>query len=78
VTLTPQTLLEISIAQLKTLEAFLAEEMVGARDRDDTPEARACREILTCIGVLVPKLQAARYVMPREALEGRCESCEEG
>ena len=77
-TLTPQTLLEISIAQLRTLEAFLAEEMLGARDRDDTPEVRACKEILTGIRVLLPKPQAARYKVPREALEGRCESCEDG
>jgi len=43
-----------------------------------TPEARACKEILMTISVLIPKLQAARYVVVDEnARLGRCVECEE-
>ncbi len=81
-TLTPHDVLDISIAQLRTLASFLAEEMGNARERTPaaTPEARACKEILLTISVLIPKLQAARHVMPRELLTGAqpCEGCGEG
>ncbi len=81
--MTPHEVLEISIAQLKTLASFLAEEMGNARERTQTatPDARACKEILLAISVLIPKLQAARYVMPREDLPTgvfHCEGCGEG
>ena len=68
-TLEPQVLLETSIAQLQTLASFLAEEMGTARERSHavTPEARACKELLLSISVLLPKLQAAKYVLPRAA-----------
>ncbi len=64
-TLTPGVLLETSIAQLRTLAAFLAEEMGEYRVRSEAAslEARACKEILLTITVLIPKLQAARYVV---------------
>ena len=83
-TLTPHDVLDISIGQLKTLAAFLAEEMGVARERAGavTPEARACKEVLLTISVLIPKLHAARSVIPREAIpsnrSGPCEGCEEG
>ena len=81
-TLTPHVLLDTSIAQLRTLASFLAEEMSVIREPadDPTPEARACKEILLTISVLIPKLQAARYVMPKGQEfggTGRCEACEE-
>ena len=43
-------------------------------------EARACKEILLTISVLIPKLQAARYVVVDDssASMGRCVSCDEG
>ena len=80
---TPDTLLDISIAQLQTLAAFLAEEMGIARERKNTvtPEVRACKEILLTLSVLIPKLQAARYVIPTTAMqntEQRCEGCQDG
>jgi hypothetical protein len=80
---TPHTLLDISIAQLQTLAAFLAEEMGIARERENaaSPETRACKEILLTLSVLIPKLQAARYVIPRESTvyPGEpCEACKEG
>ena len=64
-TTSPRLLLDTSIAQLQTLASFLAEEMGEYRQRSvsATPEARACKEILLTISVLIPKLQAARYVV---------------
>jgi hypothetical protein len=79
-TLTPRVLLDTSIAQLRTLAAFLAEEMGEYGQRSDAAnlEARACKEILLTISVLIPKLQAARYVVTDEsALPGQCVDCEE-
>jgi len=80
-TTSPRLLLDTSIAQLQTLASFLAEEMGQYRQRTvvATPEARACKEILLTISVLIPKLQAARYVVIDEnAALGRCVDCEEG
>ena len=81
-TIPPRLLLDTSIAQLQTLAAFLSEEMGEFRQKPlvPTPEARACREILLTISVLIPKLQAARYVVAEEAHTGRlghCPDCEE-
>jgi hypothetical protein len=78
---TPHTLLDISIAQLQTLASFLAEEMGSACERENSAvspeERRACKEILLTLSVLIPKLRAARYVIPRDAMPGRqCEECE--
>jgi hypothetical protein len=76
----PRLLLDTSIAQLQTLASFLAEEMGEFRQKTviATPEARACKEILMTISVLIPKLQAARYVVVDEnARLGRCVECEE-
>lgn len=79
-TTTPQVLLDTSIAQLQTLAAFLAEEMGEYRQRSviASPEARACKEILLTISVLIPKLQAARYVVAEEPRRlGACVDCED-
>ncbi len=81
-TLTPGVLLDTSIAQLRTLAAFLAEEMGELRDKSEPAnlEARACKEILLTISVLIPKLQAARYVVADDGIGfgGRCVSCDGG
>jgi len=87
--LTPRVLLDTSIAQLRTLAAFLAEEMgeyrlahgsSGQQSEATNLEARACKEILLTISVLIPKLQAARYVVADEGAAGatvaRCVSCD--
>jgi hypothetical protein len=77
----PRLLLDTSIAQLQTLASFLAEEMGEYRQKTVTAssEARACKEILLTISVLIPKLQAARYVVAEEgARVSRCVDCEEG
>jgi hypothetical protein len=86
--LTPSVLLDTSIAQLRTLAAFLAEEMgeyrlahgsSGHQSEAANLEARACKEILLTISVLIPKLQAARYVMVASegAPAAHCVSCDE-
>jgi len=81
-TVTPGVLLDTSIAQLRTLASFLAEEMGELRDKTEEPaslEARACKEILLTISVLIPKLQAARYVVADDSVAfGRCVSCDGG
>jgi len=79
-TVSPRVLLDTSIAQLQTLASFLAEEMGEYRERSvaAAPEARACKEILLTISVLIPKLQAARYVvLPNGVGQSRCFNCEE-
>ncbi len=63
--LAPTILLETSIAQLTTLASFLAEQMGTAVDQEERAvEARACKELLLSISVLLPKLHAAKYVLP--------------
>jgi hypothetical protein len=77
--LTPSVVLDTSIAQLRTLAAFLAEEMGEYRDKLEPAslEARACKEILLTISVLIPKLQAARFVVTDESPSfGHCVSCD--
>ena len=79
-TITPRVLLDTSIAQLQTLASFLAEEMGEYRQHsvEVTPEARACKEILLTISVLIPKLQAAKYVVADDSARlSRCLGCEE-
>lgn len=80
ITTTPRVLLDTSIAQLQTLASFLAEEMGEYRQRSvvASPEARACKEILLTISVLIPKLQAARYVVVEEPPRlAACIDCED-
>lgn len=73
-----QVLIESSIAQLQQLSRFLADELseLGERSPEAVVEARACREILLSITVLLPKLQAARYVVGEDGEIGRCAVCE--
>jgi hypothetical protein len=76
----PRVLLDTSIANLRTLAAFFADELgnCGPKRQIPTPEARACREALLTISVLIPKLQAARYVVGDGAERPpHCAACEE-
>jgi hypothetical protein len=76
----PRVLLDTSIANLRTLAAFFADELVncGQNRKIPSPQARTCREALLTISVLIPKLQAARYVVADAALPpARCASCED-
>lgn len=76
----PQLLIDTSIVQLQRLSASLVDTLgeLRADSRAATLEARACKEILLSITVLIPKLQAARYVVGEAAEPGRCTSCQDG
>lgn len=70
-TITPNELLDTSIAQLRTLAAFLREQLGHCADGTSSTgaQARACREALDSLTVLILQLQAAR-----EPLAGAGES----
>jgi hypothetical protein len=79
-TCAPRVLLDTSIANLRTLAAFFADELgnCGRGTSVPSPEARACQEALLTISVLIPKLQAARYVVADAGMPApRCRSCED-
>jgi hypothetical protein len=61
-TITPIELLDTSIAQLRTLAAFLREQLGNGADRMPSAAAqvRACKELLGSISSLILRLQAAR------------------
>jgi hypothetical protein len=76
----PRVLLDTSIATLHTLAAFFADELGNCGQESPVPssEARACPEALLTISVLIPKLQAARYVVADAGLPSRrCASCDD-
>jgi hypothetical protein len=76
----PKMLLDTSIANLHTLAAYFADELgnCGQTATVPSPEARACQEALMTISVLIPKLQAARYIVADAAApESRCPACED-
>jgi hypothetical protein len=60
--ITPQEVLDTSVAQLETLAAFLCEQLDESIDdhRSVTRETRACKEILGSLRVLILR------VSPRE------------
>lgn len=75
-----RTLLDVSIANLQTLATLLADELgdCGRPLPATSPEARACKEALLTISVLIPKLRVARLMVPASAFLGRgCSHCEE-
>ncbi len=62
---TPRELLDTSIAQLQMLAAFLGDQLgerADGSESSDTPEIRACQEILVSLGALILKLQTERRV----------------
>lgn len=75
-----QIVIDSSIVQLQRLSAYLVDTLgeLRADSRASTLEARACKEILLSITVLIPKLQAARYVVGEASESGRCTSCQDG
>ena len=75
-----QIVIDSSIVQLQRLSAYLVDTLgeLRADARASTLEARACKEILLSITVLIPKLQAARYVVGETSETGRCTSCQDG
>ncbi|MBV8741791.1 MAG: hypothetical protein JOZ12_08380 [Sinobacteraceae bacterium] len=76
----PHVLLDTSIAQLQILAAFLSEEMrESPAEVSGAAQTRACKEILLTLRVLIPKLQAARYIVAADPPTPgrRCRGCEE-
>jgi len=71
--ITPQELLDTSIAQLRTLAAFLSEQLgqSGERSESAAMEVQRCEEILLSLSVLILRLQAAQII-------GRHEDCDDG
>jgi hypothetical protein len=57
--ITPQEVLDTSVAQLETLAAFLCEQLDESIDdpRHVTRETRACKEILGSIRVLILRVR---------------------
>lgn len=74
-----QILIDSSIVHLQRLSSSLAAELgeLHSQSPTATVEARACKEILLSIAVLLPKLRAARYVVGDSEDLGRCSSCED-
>ena len=72
-TITPGELLDTSIAQLRTLAAFLGDQLPegGGTDTDSVrsanPALRACEEVLVSLELLIPKLQAAHDALSERA-----------
>lgn len=67
-----------SIADLRALASALAEQMSSAAHSAAADEARACKELLLSVSVLLPKLQAARYMLPVLGARGEhCPGCED-
>jgi hypothetical protein len=77
--ITPQELLDTTIAQLRTLVAFL-EDQLGASNQSQSValETRACREIMHALTDLLRKLQAARHAKPTPHGNAWHEGCEAG
>jgi len=73
-TVTSREILETAIAQLQTLAAFLDDQLGQGRGAPEPSfanlEARACKEALLALRVLVPRLQAARNVATPRDLPG--------
>jgi hypothetical protein len=73
-------LLDVSIANLRSLATALADELgdCGKPLAPTSPEARVCKEALLTISVLIPKLQVARSMVPVSAMLGQtCSHCED-
>jgi hypothetical protein len=65
--ITPRELLDTSIGQLRTLAAFLEDQLGdgGIAGVSRSPEFRACDEVRRSLNALIPKLRAVRRVTPR-------------
>jgi hypothetical protein len=76
--ITPEELLDTSIAQLQTLATFLGEQLGDRSDRAEsaTSEACACKEILLSLNLVIRKFQAAHHVRPGDQGIARREDCE--
>ena len=65
-TITTRELLDTSSAHLRTLAAFLAEQLdESVAGSDVTLEVRACREVLRSLRALIPKIDAVTRAPPK-------------
>ena len=64
--ITPREVLDISVAQLEVLAAFLGEQLEAVNDERVATETRSCNEILGSIRALIVRVHASR--------RGTCES----
>ena len=79
--ITTRELLDTSVAQLRTLAAFVGDHLGECGDRSESGslEVRACKEMLLSLRVLILKLQAARHVIPGvDRTIGRSADCDDG
>lgn len=74
--LDPQRLIDRSIADLTELAGLLAAEVRG-EPLLQTPELRACEEVIATIGNLIPRLKVARNVPLLPVPVNRCPLCED-
>jgi hypothetical protein len=65
-TITARELLDTSSAHLRTLAAFLAEQLdESVAGSEVTLEVRACREVLRSLRALIPKIDAVTRAPPK-------------
>jgi hypothetical protein len=74
--LDPKRLIDRSIADLTQLSSLLAEEVRSDRLLQ-TPELRACEEVVATIGNLIPRLHVARNAPIAAVGVSRCPSCDD-
>jgi hypothetical protein len=74
--LDPKRLIDRSIADLTQLSSLLAAEVRCDRLLQ-TPELRACEEVVATISNLIPRLQAARNAPIAAVGVSRCPGCDD-
>jgi len=69
-TITPNELLDTSISQLRTLAAFLREQLGNGADRmPSAAQVRACKELLGALSALIGNFRPdAKRWRPRQCL----------
>lgn len=73
----PHQIIDDTIERLETLSGYLADEVENrtAASQQLSPEARACKEALQTIRILIPKLHQARSVQIRNRAQMQFREC---
>jgi hypothetical protein len=74
--LDPKRLIDRSIADLTQLSALLAAE-VGSDAPLNSPQSRACEDVVATINTLIPRLRVARNVPIAPLRANTCLSCDD-
>ena len=74
--LDPKRLIDRSIADLTQLSSLLAAEVRG-ECLLETPELRACEEVVATISSLIPRLHVARNAPIGAVSVSRCLTCDD-